>query len=436
MAQHKIWGGRFDAPPHDLMVQINSSIDIDKRLYRQDIEGSIAHARMLAATGIITQEEGQALVDGLETVRQEIESGAFVFRIEFEDIHMNIEARLTELTGEVAGKLHTARSRNDQVATAFRLWVRDAIEALTTAIDDCVKTLEAKAQEYRDTIMPGFTHLQIAQPVALSLHLRAYAAMLARDKGRLLDCSIRLNECPLGACALAGTSWPIDRGMTAKALGFGKSMENTIDAVASRDFALEFLSACSICAVHLSRLAEELVLWSSAQFGYIALSSRFTTGSSIMPQKKNPDAAELVRAKSGCVAGSLMQLLMVMKALPLAYNKDMQEDKPPVFESFDALLLCLQAMTGMIADMKVNAARMRQDVENGYAMATALADWLALTFGIPFRQSHHISGRIVRLAEKQGVKLHELALADMQDIEPRITKEVYGSLRVCASPSG
>ena len=430
MTQHQIWGGRFDQSPGDLMVRINSSIDIDKRLYRQDIAGSIAHCRMLAATGILQPAEAKAIEEGLLAILQEIEAGQFVFRASLEDIHMNIEARLTEMIGDVAGKLHTARSRNDQVATDFRLWIREATDILLVAIDECRAALDRRSAEFGGAVMPGFTHMQIAQPITLGLHLQAYSAMLARDRSRLADSRARMNECPLGACALAGTSWPIDRAMVAESLGFRAPVANTIDAVASRDFALEFLAACSICAVNLSRLAEEMVFWSSVQFGYIAFSDRFSTGSSIMPQKRNPDAAELVRAKSGRVTGNLMQLLMVMKGLPLAYNKDMQDDKQPVFESFDVLLLCLSAVTGMIGDMQVNTDRLRADVENGYALATALADWLAQVLGMPFRQAHHVTGQIVRLAEEKKCKLHELPLSAMQAVEPRISAEIFHCLKI------
>jgi len=425
-----MWGGRFEQANAEIMVQINASIDVDRRLYRQDIAASQAHARMLAAQHILTAAESGSICQGLTAILGEIESGQFVFKAELEDIHMNIESRLKELIGDVAGKLHTARSRNDQVATDFRLWLRDAIPALTGEIAGFQGVLQKQAAANAQTIMPGFTHLQIAQPVTLHLHLMAYHAMLERDKTRLMDCSNRLNECPLGACALAGTSYPINREMTAKALGFRAPMANTMDAIAARDFVLEFLSACAICAVNLSRLAEELVLWSTAQFGYIRLSDSYTTGSSIMPQKKNPDAAELVRAKSGRVTGSLMQMLMVMKALPLTYNKDMQEDKAAVFDTFDTLVLCLKAMSGMIGGMQVNHGRMLADAENGYSTATDLADWLVKHLGLPFREAHHVTGAIVKLAERKGVKLHELALADLQAIEPRITANIRDSLSV------
>jgi argininosuccinate lyase len=433
MTKNAMWGGRFEQAPAEIMVQINASIDVDRRLYRQDIAASQAHARMLAAQKILTAAEGDSICQGLEAILKEIESGKFVFKAELEDIHMNVEARLKELIGDVAGKLHTARSRNDQVATDFRLWLREAISSLMDEVSALQAVLQKQAAANAQTIMPGFTHLQIAQPVTLQLHLMAYHAMLERDKARLADCSHRLNECPLGACALAGTSYPINREMTAKALGFKAPMANTMDAISSRDFVLEFLSAAAICAVNLSRLAEELVLWSTVQFGYIRLSDSYTTGSSIMPQKKNPDAAELVRAKSGRITGSLMQMLMVMKALPLTYNKDMQEDKQAVFDTFDTLVLCLKAMSGMIGEMKVNQARMLTDAENGYATATDLADWLVKKLGLPFRQAHHVTGAIVKLAESKGVKLHELSLAELQAIEPRITPEIQDSLSVISA---
>ena len=429
-SSHQIWGGRFDHAPDDVMVQINTSIDVDKRLYRQDIQGSVAHAKMLGDCGIVTAAEALSLEQGLKNILQEIESGVFAFKPELEDVHMNIEARLRELIGDVAGKLHTARSRNDQVVTDLRLWMKEAIVEIADQIESLQNVLNKQAETHTETIMPGFTHLQIAQPLTLALHLRAYVDMLTRDKGRFLDALERMDECPLGACALAGTSYPIDRNMTAKELGFRRPMQNTLDAVSARDFVLEFLSACAICSSHLSRLAEELVLWSTTQFGFITLSDRFTTGSSIMPQKKNPDAAELVRGKSGRVVGSLVQMLMVMKALPLAYNKDMQEDKTAVFDSFDTLVLCLKAMSGMLSDMKVHKDRLLQDAENGYSTATDLADWLVTNLGIPFRQAHHVTGQIVKLAETQEKKLDQLSLTDMQSIEKSITQDVYNALSV------
>ena len=427
---NEMWGGRFEEAPDDVMIQINTSVAVDQRLARQDIRGSLAHCKMLAAQKIISAAEGKKIQDGLKAVLKEIEAGTFVFRPELEDVHMNIEARLKEMIGDVAGKLHTARSRNDQVATDFRLWLKDAIAALTAQIGEFQTVLDRQCGVHKNTIMPGFTHLQIAQPVTLALHLQAWRDMLERDKGRFADALSRMDECPLGACALAGTSYPVDRAMTAKELGFRQPVRNTMDAVASRDFALEFLAACSICAVNLSRFAEEIVLWSTSQFGFIRLADKFTTGSSIMPQKKNADAAELVRAKSARVTGNLVQLLMVMKALPLTYNKDMQEDKQAVFETFDTLQLCLKAMCGMVSEMQVNKERMLADAENGYSTATDLADWLVVKLNMPFRQAHHVTGQIVKLAEKKGKKLHELALTDMQTFEKGITKDIYNALRV------
>jgi argininosuccinate lyase len=427
---NEMWGGRFEEAPDDVMIQINTSVAVDQRLARQDIRGSLAHCKMLAAQKIISAVEGKKIQDGLKAVLKEIESGKFVFKSELEDVHMNIEARLKELIGDVAGKLHTARSRNDQVATDFRLWMKDAVVALTEQIEEFQAVLDRQCAAHKNTIMPGFTHLQIAQPVTLALHLQAWRDMLERDKGRFADALTRMDECPLGACALAGTSYPVDRAMTAKELGFRQPVRNTMDAVASRDFALEFLAACSICAVNLSRFAEEIVLWSTSQFGFIGLADKFTTGSSIMPQKKNADAAELVRAKSARVTGNLMQLLMVMKALPLTYNKDMQEDKQAVFETFDTLQLCLKAMSGMVSGMQVNKERMLADAENGYSTATDLADWLVVNLNMPFRQAHHVTGQIVKLAEKKGKKLHELSLAEMQGFEKGITKDIYNALRV------
>jgi argininosuccinate lyase len=426
----QMWGGRFDQAPDDIMIQINTSIDIDKRLYQQDIRGSIAHVHMLAACQILSTDESAAIEKGLTDILEEIEAGKFIFKIELEDIHMNVEARLKEMIGEVAGKLHTARSRNDQVATDFRLWLKEAAQSIIDSIETLRKTLQTQAQIHHATIMPGFTHLQIAQPLTLGLHLSAYADMLARDQGRFADALYRMDECPLGACALAGTSYPIDRRMTAKELGFRQPVQNTLDAVSARDFVLEFLGAAAIGANHLSRLAEELVLWSTSQFNFIRISDRFTTGSSIMPQKKNPDAAELVRAKTGKITGNLVQMLMVMKALPLSYNKDMQEDKQAVFDVYDTLTLCLKAMDGMMSDWAVNKDRMLQDTENGFSTATDLADWLVKFLDMPFRDAHHVTGKIVKLAEQQHKKLHELSLADMQQIEPKINQQVYQCLNV------
>lgn len=417
-----MWGGRFETGASDIMTEINSSIAYDQRFYRQDIRGSIAHAQMLGKTGILSAEESATLVKGLETILADIEAGKIEFDMSLEDIHMNVESILTERVGAVGGKLHTARSRNDQVATDFRLWVRDAIDEVITQIDALQSTLSKKAKEHEGSVMAGFTHLQVAQPVTMGRHLDAYVQMLARDKSRFLDAQKRMNECPLGAAALAGTPFPIDRNMTAKSLGFNKPMSNTMDAVGSRDFILEFMSGASICMSHLSRLAEELILWSTAQFGYVRLSDDYTSGSSIMPQKKNADAAELVRGKAGRVSGRLMQMLMVMKALPLTYNKDMQEDKESTFDTFDTLVLCLKAMDGMIAGMKVNEERLREDAVSGFSTATRLADWLVIHLGMPFREAHHVTGRIVKIAEGKALRLDQLPLSDYQSVDERITQ--------------
>lgn len=417
------------------MQEINASISFDRRLYAQDIRGSIAHATMLGARGIIAPEDAEQIIAGLEQVRQEIAEDRFVFAAELEDIHMAVEARLKELIGPVAGKLHTARSRNDQVATDFRLYIRDTIEHLDEQLCDLQAALAKKAETNAATVMPGFTHLQTAQPVTFGHHLLAYVEMLSRDRDRLKAARSRVNESPLGAAALAGTSFPIDREMTAKALGFDKPMANSLDAVSARDFALETLSAATICAIHLSRLAEEIVLWCSADFGFITLSDAFTTGSSIMPQKRNPDAAELVRAKVGRIAGAFTSLAFVMKGLPLAYSKDMQEDKEATFAALDALSLCLAAMTGMVGDMQPNAQKMREAAGRGFSTATDLADWLVREAGLTFREAHHATGRIVREAEQQGVALSDLPLATMQAIEPRITQDVFNVLSVESSVS-
>lgn len=431
-----MWGGRFDAAPDDVMVQINNSVDVDKRLYRQDIEGSLAHCAMLVACGILPAADGDMIAGGLKAILAEIEDGQFVFDPALEDVHMNIEARLKTLIGAAAGRLHTARSRNDQVATDFRLWIKDAAATIIAQIEKFEDVLARQGDAYAGTIMPGFTHLQIAQPVTLGMHLAAYGQMMARDRGRFADAMARMDECPLGACALAGTSYPINRAMTAQALGFRAPMVNTMDAVAARDFVLEFLGAASICAMHLSRFAEELILWSTTQFGYIRLSDSYTTGSSIMPQKKNADAAELVRGKTGRVTGNLVQMLMVMKALPLAYNKDMQEDKEAVFDTFDTLMLCLRAMAGMVETMTVNRDAMRADAENGYATATDLADWLVKVAGLPFRDAHHVTGALVKMAERKGLRLDQLPLEDMQVVHGAITAAVYGVLGVEDSVRG
>lgn len=433
-AANALWGGRFEAGPAAIMEEINASIGFDKRLYAQDIQGSLAHCAMLVARGIIPADDGEKIRTGLETILQEIESGTFVFSTALEDIHMNVESRLRALIGPAAGRLHTARSRNDQVATDFKMWVRDVALA---DLDGGLKALQAalidQADRHADAVMPGFTHLQAAQPVTFGHHLMAYVEMIGRDRGRVADCARRLNECPLGAAALAGTPYPIDRHMTAAALGFDRPAANSLDAVSDRDFALEYLAAASICAVHLSRLAEELVIWSSAQFRFVAMSDKFSTGSSIMPQKRNPDAAELIRAKIGRVVGAQNGLLLTMKGLPLAYSKDMQEDKEPVFVAHDHLGLCVAAMTGMIADMIVHVPAMRAAAGAGYTTATDLADWLVAELGMPFRDAHHVVGAAVKLAESRGCDLAELPLDALQQIEPRLSAAVYQVLSVDAS---
>jgi argininosuccinate lyase len=433
---NRLWGGRFAAGPAEAMERINASISFDKRLAGQDITASQAHCQMLMDCRIISVKDGKAILKGLNAVQKEIETGRFKFRTALEDIHLNVEARLTALIGEAGGRLHTARSRNDQVATDFRLWVRDAIDGLDETLCRLQGALIDRAEEHAATLMPGFTHLQTAQPVTLGHHLLAYVEMLGRDRGRMSDARARLNESPLGAAALAGTSFPIDRRATAKALGFDRPMANSLDAVSDRDFALEFLAAAAIAASHLSRLAEELVIWSSERFAFVRLSDAFSTGSSIMPQKRNPDGAELVRAKMGRIMGALTGLSIVMKGLPLAYSKDMQEDKEPVFEAADTLGLSIDVMTGMIADMDVNTDAMAAAADGAYATATDLADWLVREAGLSFRAAHGITGRVVRLAEKKGVKLDALSLAEMQKIEPSITEgafRVLGAARSVAS---
>jgi argininosuccinate lyase len=429
------WGGRFAAGPSVVMQEINASIGFDQKLWRQDIRGSLAHAAMLAKVGVITPQDERAIHEGLAAIAHEIETGRFPFDTALEDIHMNIEARLTERIGEGGRRLHTARSRNDQVATDFRLWVRDAIDGLTGQIADVMRALADRASAYAADPMPGFTHLQTAQPVTFGHHLLAYVEMLDRDRGRLADCRRRLNECPLGSAALAGTSFPIDRHATAKALGFDRPTANSLDAVSDRDFALEFLSAVAISAMHLSRFAEEIVVWCSAPWRFIRLSDAFTTGSSIMPQKRNPDAAELVRAKTGRINGALIGLLTVMKGLPLAYAKDMQEDKEPVFDAAEAWALSLAAIAGMVRDMTPDVARMRELAGSGFATATDLADWLVRVLKLPFRDAHHITGRLVALAETNCVDLVGLSLEAMQAVEPRITADVLSVLTVEASVS-
>ena len=425
-----MWGGRFGQSPDAIMDEINVSIDFDRHLYRQDITASKAHAAMLAKQGIISAHDAASIAQGLDTILSEIEAGTFSFERALEDIHMNVEGRLSELIGPAAGRLHTARSRNDQVATDFRLWVRDTIDALDQALAGYQQVLAEKALANAATVMPGFTHLQTAQPVTFGHHLLAYVEMAARDRGRFADARRRLNECPLGAAALAGTAFPIDRDMTAKALGFERPMANSLDAVSDRDFVLETLAAAAIASMHLSRFAEEIVIWTSPLSGLALLSDRFTTGSSIMPQKRNPDAAELVRAKTGRIIGALLGLLVVMKGLPLAYQKDMQEDKEGAMDALAALSLSVAAMTGMVADLLPDAARMRQAADEGYSTATDLADWLVRALHMPFREAHHITGRIVARAAAEGVALHALTLDKMRSIEPRITNDVFAVLSV------
>jgi argininosuccinate lyase len=425
-----LWGGRFAGGPAAIMQEINASIGFDQRMWRQDIAGSRAHAAMLAACGIISEADFAAISRGLDQVAAELEEGRFVFDPAQEDIHMAVEARLTELVGDAGRRLHTARSRNDQVALDLRLWVRDAIDALDRQIADLMRALLEQAERHHALPMPGFTHLQIGQPVTFGHHMLAYLEMLARDRGRFADCRARLNECPLGAAALAGTSFPVDRHMTARALGFDRPMANSLDAVSARDFALEFLAACSTCAMHLSRLAEEIVIWMSAPWRFIRLSDAFTTGSSIMPQKRNPDAAELVRAKTGRITGAFVALTMVMKGLPLAYGKDMQEDKEKVFDAADSLALSLAATAGMVRDMVPEPENLRRWAGAGFATATDLADWLVRTLNLPFRTAHHVTGRLVAMAEAKGCDLSELTLAEMQSVEPRITEAVFGVLTV------
>jgi len=432
-AASSMWGGRFAGGPAAIMQRINASIDFDKRLYAQDIRGSKAHCRMLVKQGILTQADGDAILAGLDTVLAEIEAGSFPFSMALEDIHMNVESRLAELIGEAAGRLHTARSRNDQVATDFRLWVRDALDGMEKALQGLQAALIARAGEHAGTVMPGFTHLQAAQPVTMGHHLMAYVEMIGRDRGRLTDARARLNESPLGSAALAGTSFPIDRHFTAEQLGFDRPMNNSLDGVSDRDFALEFMAAAAICAVHLSRLAEELVIWTSAQFRFVKLSDAFTTGSSIMPQKRNPDAAELIRAKTGRVIGDLNALLIVMKGLPLAYSKDMQDDKEPVFEVADTMELAIAAMTGMIADMTVNTEVLAGAAGAGFTTATDIADWCVRELKMPFRRAHHVAGSLVKLAEDKGCDLQDLSLAEMQGIEAGITEQARAVLAVDSS---
>jgi argininosuccinate lyase len=433
MTTNKMWGGRFESGPASIMEDINTSIDFDKRLAAQDLAGSDAHAAMLAATGIIEKTDADSIRKGLATIRQEIADGSFPFRREFEDIHMNVEARLAELIGAAAGRLHTARSRNDQVATDFRLWVREACARADQGLHALQRALLAQAERHVSTIMPGFTHMQPAQAVTFGHHCLAYVEMAARDRGRFLDAAKRLNESPLGSAALAGTPYPIDRKMTAKKLGFDAPMRNSLDAVSARDFALEFLSAAAIAATHLSRLAEEIVLWASPAFGFIRLPDAFSTGSSIMPQKRNPDAAELVRAKVGRILGAFVGLVTVVKGLPLAYAKDLQEDKEPAFAAADGLELALAAMAGMVGELTVNKDAMRRAAEKGYPTATDLADWIVAKLNKPFREAHHIAAKAVGRAEELGIALDALPLEELKKIEPKITEDVYKVLSLEAS---
>ena len=429
-SSNKMWGGRFDSQPSNLMQEINQSITFDQKLYKQDIRGSIAHAKMLEKIKILTKNEAEKIISGLKKIEKEISDGEFIFRIELEDIHMNIESRLKEIIGDTAGKLHTARSRNDQVALDLRLFVRDEIDEIKILLSDLQKNLVKKAEENFGVIMPGFTHLQVAQPVLFSHHLLAYFEMFKRDISRLSDLRKRMNECPLGACALAGTSFPIDRAMVAKELGFDRPTANSMDSVSDRDFAIELLFCLALTATHLSRLAEEIVIWMSKGFEFIKLSDAFTSGSSIMPQKKNPDAAELVRAKTGRIFGSLFSLLTTIKGLTLTYSKDMQEDKEPIFDATKNSKLCLRAMSGMISDLKVNEKKMLAMAASSYSTATDLADWLVKNLKMPFRDAHHITGSIVKVAENKGVALHELKLSDLQKIEKKITTKVFECLSV------
>ena len=427
---NQMWGGRFAAGPDAIMEEINASIGFDKALAPQDIAGSLAHVAMLADAGVVSRPDAAAITEGLKAIRGEIESGAFTFERALEDIHMNIEARLASLIGLAAGRLHTARSRNDQVAVDFRLWVRDTVDALGLQIAGLQRAIATKALAHAGDVMPGFTHMQSAQPVTFGHHLMAYVEMLGRDRGRFADARRRMNECPLGAAALAGTSFPIDRAATARTLGFDRPTANSLDSVSDRDFALEALAAAAICATHLSRFAEEIVLWATPQFGFASLSDRFSTGSSIMPQKRNPDAAELVRGKTGRVIGALAGLLVVMKGLPLAYSKDMQEDKEGTFDALRTLSLCLAAMTGMVGDLTPDTRRMEAAAGSGFATATDLADWLVRELGLPFRDAHHVTGRLVALAAARHVGLEDLTPQEMHSVEPRLGAAVYDVLGV------
>jgi argininosuccinate lyase len=427
---NKMWGGRFDSGPDAIMEEINASIGFDHRLAAQDIRGSRAHVQMLAKTGILQAADASSIVSGLDQISREIETGGFTFSRSLEDIHMNVEARLAELIGEPAGRLHTARSRNDQVALDFRLWLRDALDAIDAQLAQAQREFAGKALAHAATVMPGFTHLQPAQPVTFGHHLLAYVEMLGRDRGRFADARRRMNECPLGAAALAGTSFPIDRNATAQALGFDQPTANSLDSVSDRDFVVESLAATAICASHLSRFAEEIVLWSTPAFGFIRLSDKFTTGSSIMPQKRNPDAAELVRGKTGRIFGALIGLLTVLKGLPLAYSKDMQEDKEGAFDALDTLALCIAATTGMARDLEPDAERMASAARAGYSTATDLADWLVRELDLPFRRAHHITGEIVRYAEDRRIALEDVSLDAMRAVEPRITERIFEVLSV------
>ena len=429
-SQNKMWGGRFTAGPDAIMKAINASIAFDRRMAAQDIQGSQAHAAMLGAVGIISDSDCMTIREGLKTIMMEIEAGNFSFKAELEDIHMNVESRLLEVIGEASGRLHTGRSRNDQVATDFRLWVRDQIDALILYIEELMSAFLEQAKIGVEWIMPGFTHLQTAQPVTWGHHMMAYVEMLARDKSRFKDARKRMNESPLGTAALAGTSFPIDRDMTAKELDFDRPTANSLDSVSDRDFALEFLNCASICAMHLSRFAEELVIWSSAQFRFVTLSDRFSSGSSIMPQKKNPDAAELIRAKVGRIFGANVALMMVMKGLPLTYSKDMQEDKEQVFDAADNLTLALTAMTGMVSDMTAHQENLQIAASSGFSTATDLADWLVKTLDMPFREAHHVTGRLVALAEVEECDLPDLTIAQLQSVNSNITSDVYSVLGV------
>lgn len=427
---NKMWGGRFSQGPDAIMEEINASIDFDKKLYSQDITGSKAHVAMLAEQGIVSADDAKSIAQGLDTIAGEIEAGGFTFSRALEDIHMNVESRLADLIGPDAGRLHTARSRNDQVATDFRLWVRETLDTLDVQLAELQFAFVEKAVEHAAVVMPGFTHLQSAQPVTFGHHMLAYVEMLARDRGRVQDARKRMNESPLGCAALAGTSFPIDRHMTAKSLGFDRPTANSLDGVSDRDFAMEALSAASICAVHLSRFAEELVIWSSAQFRFVQLSDKFSTGSSIMPQKRNPDAAELVRAKAGRIIGALNALMIVMKGLPLTYSKDMQEDKEQAFDALQNLSLCVAAMTGMVKDLEPNKKELKKAAGSGYSTATDLADWLVRSLNMPFRNAHHVTGTLVAKAVEKNIELHRLSLEEMQEVEPAITEDIYSVLSV------